>query len=646
MSKVGRFKTARMAVSRAVSRFLGTKAHYDDLTLNAEQILIAMVAVLMRYIGSCKTTDDLAGLFEKTAISFAREVNKYIAAACRGAGVPIRAQMKYTITKSRNDTFLENYQKKILTDIFEKFEHHYFTRGGPDAAAGEDVWEKWNDPTTSFILIDEFFGSVFLFYYLGAIRDNIRNFRMPKIIGFEEIERIRLCLFRDPQSKIKETGHDIAYYGDIVLTNKMSQMSQIGAFRMLCQAPGILRLIEPAQVFSLSPLCSSLRFRLFCNDFMNLPAVLPLFEFLSVTMSSRRTAWLPDIPHIELVEVLNTLIKTVAGIFNDGMGNIGDFKVEACSVCFGTDTQRRANNTHGTAGFIPGRVCSKLCPNSRMLCTSCAYNYYSTSRSQRLDAQRRDAAYNREDLPRDWRNQMPEDLRCPLCNEYSFGAEIVPFIVAESEPGGITIHPVINQLIRAIIVMLPDERAQMWVPILNIHANKPSIKRIVKDFKDIFFEFFKIKSDFCHQENFEILRRRWMLLDTKINNPTLAQFIPNFAVIQKVDICYFVYQFLDMLEKLKYKQDQHQAYLDDKAKREKAEEAFAERWRNAHMDAPNRRSRSRSRSRSPVEGGGRLNRRTKKRSHGKNLPKSKSKSKSIKSKSKSKKYNKTKSNRL
>lgn len=635
MSK--RVRIISEAVRNTVHRIFGTKAYYDDLMINAEQILIVMVAVLMRYIGRCETTDELTALFEPIAWSFTRAVNDYITAACRGANIPIGRQLTHTIRKSNDDTFLEAYQKILLEVISRKFVEHQFTRVVPGAAAGEDVWEKWIDPTTSFILIDEFFGSVFLYYYLGAIREYIHNGRMPKTLGFADIERIRLCFFPNPQSRISETVDDIAYYGDKTVWNVLGkQMPQIGALSMLLQVPAISRLVGHARVFSSRP-CSSPSFCDCCQVFTHLKSVLPLFDKLSsVTMS--RTPWQADIHDAQVVKVLNSLVAGISNI-NDSIGPIQDYVIteSVCQLCAGKTDQRRAYTKvyskdgvkNGGEGFIVGPGCSKLCPNMRTVCTSCAYSYYKIVLKQHHDTLERRAQAVGRVLPQDFRDNMPENLRCPYCSESSFGAVIVPFSVDGTEYGGIKLHPIIDLLMLATKQMEPDPEIQEEFERMlekNGSIPKPSLKGIVTEFKNTSCEFFHLQPDFCY--GYYPARDRWMLLIKKINDPTLAQFIPNFVVIQKGDIYCFGSRFLDMLEKMSDTQDRHQKHLD-------------------HLDRETKRqaaARERSRSRSPRGGGNRLNRRTKKRSHGKNLPKSKSKS--IKSKSKSKKYNKTKSNRL
>lgn len=649
-------------LSGAAHRFAGTKEYYDGLMIDAGQILIAMVAVLMRHIGNCTTSANLATLFNDTAaMSFAVAVNEYIAAACNGKKVTIQDQMEHTYKMSKNIDFLDKYQKKLLRDISAKFEI-YFTRVVPAETGDDDDWAKWNNHDMSLDLIREFFGSVFLFYYLRAMRDVYP----PK--NFVDIETIRLCLFRDPQIKIGQTAVDKAYYGDrmsgghyshySILMDKIRHIAPIRAFCMLCQNTEILvELVGISQRFSSSP-CSSPFFAMLCGVFTHLPTVLPLLETVSYN------SWTPDIPDIDagLAKKLYTIIKTVAGIFMDSR-SIENFKIEECQICGGTDIQRRTFNTDGSAGLILGKVCSKLCQQTRLLCTSCATKFYKISLAQRLDAQQRAADENGQALPRGWARQMPENLRC-LCSTPSFGADIVPFIVAEGidktgeivETGGITLHPVIDQLMRVIIEMDPAS-AEKWGPILgDRNAIKPSLKSIIEEFKNIFGSLFKLGRYFYLEDNHEIRRKRWILLITKFDNPELAQFIPKFVVLQKGDIYCQFYIFLKMLEEFSEIEDQHQTMLDEEEAARVAREAREEAHRvwaedraarlgaNNHLD-------NRERSRSPPRRrGGRLNRRTKKRSHGKNLPKSKPKSKTkpkSKSKSKkSKKYNKTRSNRL
>jgi hypothetical protein len=641
-----------MAWGKVKSMFTGPD--YDDLMIDAGQILIAMVAVLMRHIGSCTTTDDLSNLFNNhAAMSFARAVNKYIAAACEGVAVTIQDQMGYTYRMSRDIRFLDIYQKKLLIDIHAKFETH-FTRvvPGAGAAAGEDLWKQWTNRDISLGLINEFFGSVFLFYYLRAMKDEItRHVYLPKT--FLEIEIIRLCLFRNPQFKIGESADDKAYYGTpgprggghySMLMDEIPGIAPIRAFCMLCQNTGILGLVGTAQQVSSG--CSSPAFAGLCRDFMHVPTVLPLLETMSRNLraelrsgaADERFIWRPDIDP-DRAKQLYDIIKTVAGIFMDSRIKIEDFKITECSICYEEDTQRRFYNTGRTAGLIVGPACRKLCPNSRTICTSSGYGVYRAMLAQLRDSQQRDAVHRDIRLRVGWDKQMPENLRCPHCSTGSFGANMVPFIVVDKEIGGITLHPVIDQLMRVIIEMQPAS-AEKWGPILDQRAIKPSLKSIIEEFKNIFGSLFMLDRFFYFEDNHEIRRKRWILLTTIFDNPELAHFIPTFVVLQKGDIYCQFYNFFETLEEISRIEDQHQAMLDEQADREAARRAWEEE-RAGHPLLGDRR-----RSRSPPREGGRLNRRTKKRSHGKNLPKSKTKPKSKSKSKKSKKYNKTRSNRL
>ena len=685
-------------LSDAARRFTRTQEYYDDFMIDAGQILIAMVAVLMRYIGSCTTTGHLSTLFnDYAAMSFAQAVNEYFAAACAESEFKLecRFHMEQTYDKTRDNAFLDRSEKKLLTDIHAKFEKH-FTRVVPGAGAaadGKDDWVKWTNHDISLELIREFFGSVFLFYYLRAIKHGTVSdrHRPGARAGFVTIEKIRLCLFRDPQIKIGETGHDQAYYGTVngrgyysMLMDEIPSIAPIQAFCMLCHNTEILGLASIAQQFS-SSTCSSPSFAMLCGVFTHLPTVLPLLENMSRNLRADlksgevdvRFIWQEDIPP-DRANQLYTLLTTVEGIFIDGIKikTIEDFKIEMCTICFSDTTQRRIFNTDRSAGLILGKVCSKLCPNSINTCRSCAYACYKTALAQHRDAQRL-AERNGQVLPRGWDRQRPETLRCPSCSTGSFGADIVPFIVAEK---GIKLHPVIDQLMRTIIEMKPATQA-LWGPILGEqHAIKPSLKRILQEFRvDV------------RGLDSSLYESRWVLLRTKYDNPVLAEFIPKFVVPQKKDIDYRFYWLFEALDRLGTREyDAAKWEAERQADAERRREWLAEQERleeeRRQADAgrrqqrqedrlaaqrnvgqrqgaeeqlaaqPNRRPRTPSPDpRLPNNGehyrqGGRLNRRTKKRSHGKNLPKSKPKSKTkpkSKSKSKkSKKYNKTRSNRL
>jgi len=207
---------------------------------------------------------------------------------------------------------------------------------------------------------------------------------------------------------------------------------------------------------------------------------------------------------------------------------------------------------------------------------------------------------------------------------------MVPFIVVDGaeETGGIRLHPVIEQLMTKMNI------GGKWTANLGPRTLKPSLKRllrecIVYDNRDL---------------NYNIYKHRWDLLRIKYDNPELAQFIPNFVVLQQNDVNIR----FDVLYRNVYYlgEDEYNAAVNrvEAEEREQLRREQQERWEQQERLAaedeaaqvPRRRSNGRYY-------GGRLNRRTKKKSHG--LPKSKAKSKAkSKSKSKkSKKYNKTKS---
>lgn len=593
---------------------VGTKKHYDDIMIDAGQILIAMIAVLMMRIGSCATTAELATIFNHVAASFNVAVDRYIDIASATyieedlypEKTPLYTFRKfvYTRNKSNDIAFVRRYKKKLLDEIRSKFEKH-FTRVVPGPAT-TDLWEKWTNPDTSPQMISEFFGSVFLCYYLTDIINAER-----RIKNFIDIETIRLCLFDKPIGVIDvnreyygQPNSGGGHYNEMV--NRVRDISQIGAFCMLCrnnEISGVL--VGAAERFSSLPSCSSPTFARLCGVFMYLPRVLPLFQI----MATVRLPWVSDMDP-SVVTRYYEIIKTLESII-DTSHEIVDYPLEACVLCFDHEIQRRSFNSSRTAGLILGNFCKNLCPNTRLLGTSCAYSCYRTALQQHAEAALENRGY---ELPED---QTSEQLRCPWCSMFSFGADVVPFIVDATAENGIKLHPVIDDLTR-VMGGAPRE-----------HEVKPSLKSQLETIRHA--------SNIGFYYDTRPRSNRWILLTTINDDPVLARFIPKFVVIQKGDLDCRFHILLDALNQMRRREIDAQDTMREQAARrareaERAREA-AERAAAEREAAERAAARARSRSR-----GGRLNRRTKKGSHGKNLPKSKSK--------KSKKYNKTRSNRL